>query len=195
MMRLAAFQTVKGFNETLIAGEEPELCYRLRQQAWQVHRLDAEMTLHDAQMVSFAQWWQRAVRAGHAFTETVSLYPTDSTLGDLAEIPYGARRQLRSNLLWGLVLPILILGSAFISPWLSGFFSLAYPVYLVKIYRNQRKQGFNPGDARIYAFFCALGRFPSLQGQFLFYRNRWLGRKTRLIEYKGETQGEKSIPL
>jgi len=187
MMRLAAFQGVKGFNETLIAGEEPELCYRLRQQDWQIHRLDAEMTLHDAQMFSLGQWWKRAVRAGHAFTETVSLYPVDSTLGD--------RRQLRSNLLWGLVLPILILGSAFISPWLSGFLSLAYPVYIFKIYRNQRNQGFSPEDARIYAFFCALGRFPSLQGQFLFYRNRWLGQKTRLIEYKGETRGEKSIPL
>ncbi|MFM1843285.1 MAG: hypothetical protein RLZZ490_2027 [Cyanobacteriota bacterium] len=187
MMRLTAFQGVNGFNETLIAGEEPELCYRLRQQGWQVHRLEAEMTRHDAQMFSLAQWWKRAVRAGHAFTETVSLYPDDQTLGD--------RRQLRNNILWGLILPILIIGSGFISPWLSGVFSLAYPVYIFKIYRNQRQQGFSPYDSRIYAVFCALGRLPNLQGQFLFYRNRWLGQKTRLIEYKGETKWGKSVPL
>ncbi|MEO9123976.1 MAG: glycosyltransferase, partial [Microcoleus sp.] len=54
MMRSAAFEQVEGFNPTLIAGEEPELCVRLRQKDWKIIRLDAEMTLHDAQMTSFA---------------------------------------------------------------------------------------------------------------------------------------------
>ena len=42
-----------GFNATLIAGEEPELCLRLRQKGWEIWRLDAEMTLHDAAMTKF----------------------------------------------------------------------------------------------------------------------------------------------
>lgn len=184
MMRLTAFQSVKGFNESLIAGEEPELCYRLRQAGWRIYRLDAEMTLHDAQMTSLAQWWKRAVRAGHAFTETVSLYPDDSTLGD--------RRQLRSNVLWGVIIPVVILVGSFFSLAIGALFCLAYPVYIVKIYRNQRSQGFSPDDARIYAIFCCLGRFPSLQGQCLFYWNRWLGKKTALIEYKGAIASEGS---
>ena len=31
-----------------ICGEEPELCLRLSRAGWSVHRLDEEMTLHDA---------------------------------------------------------------------------------------------------------------------------------------------------
>jgi hypothetical protein len=30
------------------AGEEPELCVRLRRRGWRILRLDAEMTRHDA---------------------------------------------------------------------------------------------------------------------------------------------------
>jgi len=30
-----------------------------------------------------------------------------------------------------------------------------------------------------------LGRFPQLQGQLIFYRNAWLGKRATLIEYKG----------
>ena len=32
-------------------------------------RLDAEMTLHDAAMTRFGQWWKRIVRGGHAYAE------------------------------------------------------------------------------------------------------------------------------
>jgi GT2 family glycosyltransferase len=45
------------------------MCVRLRQKGWKILRLDAEMTLHDAQMTSFAPWWKRAQRAGHAYAE------------------------------------------------------------------------------------------------------------------------------
>jgi GT2 family glycosyltransferase len=69
MMRVAAIQQVNGFNPELIAGEEPELCLRLRQQEWKIWRLDAEMTLHDAQMTKFQQWWRRSQRAGYAYAE------------------------------------------------------------------------------------------------------------------------------
>src|SRR5262249_3908521 len=48
VMRVDAFEAVRGFRDTLIAGEEPELCVRLRAAGWRVWRLDAEMTIHDA---------------------------------------------------------------------------------------------------------------------------------------------------
>ena len=67
MMRVAAFEQVKGFNPSLIAGEEPELCLRLRQQGWKILRIDAEMTLHDAQITRFSQWWRRSLRSGYAY--------------------------------------------------------------------------------------------------------------------------------
>jgi glycosyltransferase involved in cell wall biosynthesis len=54
MMRAWTFEQVEGFNPALIAGEEPEMCVRPGQKGWKILRLDAEMTLHDAQMTSFA---------------------------------------------------------------------------------------------------------------------------------------------
>jgi GT2 family glycosyltransferase len=74
MMRVAAFQAVGGYDPHLIAGEEPELCVRLRAAGWQIWCLDAEMTLHDAAMTRFGQYWRRARRAGHAYAEGAAMH-------------------------------------------------------------------------------------------------------------------------
>jgi hypothetical protein len=71
MMRVAAFAEVKGFRPDLIAGEEPDLCFRLRQCGYRILRLDAEMALHDAAILRFGQWWRRARRSGHTPTPRV----------------------------------------------------------------------------------------------------------------------------
>jgi len=69
LVRLAAFEQVNGFVPDLIAGEEPDLCFRLRQAGHEIWRVDAEMTLHDAAMTEFSQWWTRNLRSGHASAE------------------------------------------------------------------------------------------------------------------------------
>ena len=61
MMRAEAFEAVGGFDPTVPAGEEPELCQRLREAGWTVVRLDADMTWHDSAMTGFRQWWQPPV--------------------------------------------------------------------------------------------------------------------------------------
>ena len=58
MARAEAFKAVGGFNAGMIAGEEPEYCYRLRRAGWRIYNLDALMTLHDADMRRFSQWWK-----------------------------------------------------------------------------------------------------------------------------------------
>lgn len=63
--RVAAYQASGGFNMAIPAGEEPELCARIRAAGWTIYRLDTEMTLHDAAITSFAQWWRRMVRTGY----------------------------------------------------------------------------------------------------------------------------------
>ena len=64
MMRVEAFRQVGGFNSTLIAGEEPELCVRMRQNGGVILRIDAEMTLHDIAMTQFRQFWKRSEAPG-----------------------------------------------------------------------------------------------------------------------------------
>jgi GT2 family glycosyltransferase len=58
VFRVAAFEQVGGFRLGLVAGEEPELCLRLREQGWKVWRLDTAMAVHDAAMTRFGQWWR-----------------------------------------------------------------------------------------------------------------------------------------
>lgn len=73
LVRAAAFRSVGGFNPALIAGEEPDLCHRLREAGWLIRRIDGEMTVHDAAMTRFSQWWQRNRRSGYATAEALTL--------------------------------------------------------------------------------------------------------------------------
>lgn len=175
MMRVAAFQQVGGFNPTLIAGEEPELCVRLRQKAWKILRLDAEMTLHDAQMKSFSQWWKRTIRAGHAYAEGAWLHG--------AEPERHWVKESRSIWFWGL-LPLLALGIAWPTHGLSLLLLAGYPLITYRIYRYARLRGFKPQNSMLYALFCVLAKFPNLLGQLTFQLNHRLGRQNKLIEYK-----------
>lgn len=74
LMRVLALQPVEGYRASLIAGEEPELCLRLRRHHRRILHIDAEMTRHDAQITHFSQWWQRSIRARHAYGEGAWLH-------------------------------------------------------------------------------------------------------------------------
>ena len=179
MMRVAAFQQVGGFNPTLIAGEEPELCVRIRQNGWKILRLDAEMTRHDAQMMRFGQWWKRMLRGGHAFAEGAWLH------GQTPERHWV--KESRSIWIWGLLVPLLALGMAWPTRGLSLLLLGGYPLMAYRISRYMQQQGLPAKDAWLYGLFCMLAKFPQLQGQLQFHLNRLLGRRNVLVEYKKAT--------
>ena len=74
LIRVAALERVGGYRPDVVAAEDTELCARIRAAGWKVWRLEAEMTVHDAAMTRFAQWWRRAVRAGYAFAHVSRLH-------------------------------------------------------------------------------------------------------------------------
>ena len=176
MMRVAAFQQVGGFNPTLIAGEEPELCVRLRQNGWKIFRLDAEMTLHDAQMTRLGQWWKRAIRAGHAYAEGSWLHGGEPERHWVKET--------RSIWLWGLFIPLLALGTAWLTHGLSLLLLLVYPLQFIRTFLNLRRQNLSSKNAAFYALSCTVGKFAQVEGALRFLRTRLLGTKSTLIEYK-----------
>ncbi len=183
MIRLSVFEEVGGFNPSLIAGEEPELCLRIRHVGWKIQRLDAEMTLHDADMSKFSQWWRRAVRGGHAYAERASFYWQDPEV--YADSPkLGDVKQLRSCLLLGFIIPLGILVGLVTWPWMSILLLLLYPLYIYKVYNNEIDRRASGKMALLYALYCCLGRFPQLQGQTTYFWNQWRGKNSRLIEYK-----------
>ena len=172
LMRWMALQAVGGYNPTLIAGEEPEMCLRMRRAGWKIWRLDAEMTVHDAAMTRFGQFWKRARRGGFAAGEGVAMYGQDAERHGVA-----ARRRA---LLWGVALPVAILLTALIlGPWaLSAL--LIYPAQVLRL-------ALRDGGTRLAwerALFLTLGKFAEAQGVLEYYWRRRLGSPARLIEYK-----------
>ncbi|WP_410510673.1 glycosyltransferase [Nodosilinea sp. E11] len=176
LVRVTAFNQVNGFNPTLIAGEEPELCVRLRQKGWRIFRIDADMTLHDAQMYNVGQWWRRFQRAGHAYAEGAWLH------GQLPERHWV--KESYSIWIWGLAVPIVSLSLIFYTQGLSLLLLSLYPLCIYKIYRYGQQHGFKRRDAVLYATSCVLGKFPGVQGQLIFHWNRLTGRSKQIIEYK-----------
>lgn len=168
LMRARAFAEVGGFDPGLIAGEEPELCVRLRQAGWSIWRLDTEMTRHDAAITRFGQWWRRTRRAGHAYAEGAALHGAPPEAHNVAP--------LRRALSWGLALPLVaILGGILIHPVLFGLL-LAYPAQIARLW-------WRDGDLARAAF-LTLGKIPEALGALEYGWKRLTGRKARLIEYK-----------
>lgn len=166
LMRTEAFRQVGGFDPALIAGEEPELCVRLRQAGWRIWRLDAEMTLHDAAMTRLSQWWRRTARAGHAAAEGVAMHGA-------APERHGVDKTRRA-LLWGLLLPALVVLGALVSPW-ALLLLLAYPAQILRL---------APREGGWRAVFLTLGKFPEAQGALTYFWRRRRGGPIRLMEYK-----------
>ena len=172
LMRLPALRAAGGYREDLIAGEEPELCVRLRQAGGQVWRIDTEMTQHDAAMTRISQWWRRSRRAGHAFAEGAALHGRPPERHWVAETSRA--------LLWGLGVPLaaLVAGLAHPAGWLI---LLAWPLQMARLAWRWRAEGQAGLEA---AVFTVIGKLPEALGVISYWSGRLLGRRRALIEYK-----------
>jgi GT2 family glycosyltransferase len=177
VVRAAAFRAVAGFNPRIIAGEEPELCVRLRREGWTIARLDAEMALHDAAMTRFSQWWKRAVRAGHAYAEGAAL------CGCSAE--RHCVRESISGWLYGLIVPAVIVGGVMtIGPWALVLLAV-YPLLLVKIAWGRRRARQDPWRwSFVYSGACLVAKPAEILGQTRYWLRRLLRREPRILEHK-----------
>ena len=172
LMRLVALNEVGGYNPALIAGEEPEMCVRLRAAGWKIWRIDTEMTLHDAAMTRLGQFWSRARRAGHAWAEGAALHgapPERHCVG-----------QVRRALIWGAVVPfVIILLAIALNPWALVFFVI-YPLRALRM--ALREGATRPAWER--AWLLSIGKFPEAMGVIEYHLRRLAGRPRGLIEYK-----------
>jgi len=173
MIRAAALAAVDGYNPKLIAGEEPELCVRLRAAGWRIWRLDAEMTLHDAAMTRLSQWWKRSMRAGFTYAEGAHLHGAPPERHRV--------RESRRAWLWGLCIPLaVIVGALVAGPWVLAALVI-YPLQMLRLFFAFE------GSVRaraLRAFFLVVGKFAEVCGQLKFLALRLSGVQARLIEYK-----------
>jgi GT2 family glycosyltransferase len=174
LMRTDAFASIGGFDPNLIAGEEPELCLRLRQAGWKIRRLDVEMTLHDAAMTRFSQWWKRATRAGHAYAEVGTLHREASARA--------RRNKTLKTLVWSLGVPFAALGGASATGGASLGLFLLYPLNVLRLaWRMNQKGASHP--FRLGAFLM-LSKVPETVGIARYHLGRLTGNRSTLIEYK-----------
>lgn len=99
LLRVAAMRKVGCFDPEIVAGEEPELCHRLRADGWRICRLDLPMTIHDADMHHFRQYWLRSVRGGFGYVQAWS-----KTRGRGLDPLYA--REVKRACFWAAIVPL-----------------------------------------------------------------------------------------
>jgi GT2 family glycosyltransferase len=176
LIRADAFRQVDGYNAALIAGEDPELSVRLRKQGWRILRVDAEMTLHDMAMTRFSQWWRRCIRGGYVFAEGAAMHGKPPERHGVSHV--------RKIILWGIVIPCMILALAWPTRGASLLLSLVYPLQIAWIARRQHKTGMGLFDSCLYSMAIVVGRFANTLGAVRYWYSRLTGRCQGLIEYK-----------
>lgn len=173
MMRTEALAAANGYRASLIAGEEPEVCVRLRAAGWRIWRLGEEMALHDAAILHFGQWWKRTLRTGYAYAQGADLHGAPPERHGV--------RELRSAWFWGLGIPV---GAFGLSLWLGGWALVLFLVYPLQIVRLAVRGRRSARENWWRAVFLVLGKFPEMFGQMKFLFHRHLSGPSRLIEYK-----------
>jgi len=173
MMRAQVFAELGAFREDMVAGEEPELCQRMRAKGWKVWRLPSAMAWHDAAMTRFGQWWKRSKRTG--FGNAQRLWLTGSAT-DASIV-----RQTLRTWLWAAALPLFTLIATLALGRIALVLLLLYPLQLVRIALGM-KRGWRFNLER--AFFLVLGKFPELLGQVQFWSGHKKRRGSTSFDYK-----------
>jgi GT2 family glycosyltransferase len=173
LVRSDAFLQIGGFSPRIIASEDEEFCLRILALGLRVHRLPRIMTLHDADMTRFGQWWKRTVRSGHGFAEVGGMHPGHF----LAE-----RRRVW---FYGGVLPVamgvgLILGQW---PLILGVV-LLYVVNWLRTWHGLHRNGQPLAQSAHHAAYLTLSKIANMQGMLTYYLRRLRGADMHIIEYK-----------
>jgi len=177
LVRRAALESVGGFDEKLIAGEEPELCRRMRNTGWRIQHIDVPMTLHDLAITRFAQYWRRALRAGYAFASVSARFRATSD-------PFWSKDAWGNRLrgVFWLLSPVLALALSLLL-----FSPLPFAVWLLLLtgmaFRTAWQCRWKSGDWTtliLYGFHSHLQQVPIFFGQMQFLLN---GNQA-LMEYK-----------
>lgn len=175
LMRTDVLSKLGGFDPTLIAGEEPELCFRMRNLGFRIERLDHEMTKHDANIHSLWAYCKRYQRSGYAYAQG---FYKHSQLN---------RKELANITLYSLA-PILFLGYCLWSQRLIIFLlglTILYSNLVTKVFLAYRKRAERTGAALLYALVLIPGKFFQFYGITEFYWNQLIKKSNRsIIEYK-----------
>jgi glycosyltransferase involved in cell wall biosynthesis len=181
LVRRQALEVAGGYDTSLIAGEEPELCCRIRAHGYHILNIDVPMVGHDLAMTRFRQYWKRSVRTGYAYAEVSSRYQNSE------EQFWQAERvsNLKRGIFWMTSLPVALAASFFLkSAWPN---ILLLVILLVLSARSAWNVRWKSGDLlalALYGLHSHFQQIPICIGQMQHSFGEKRGKRERLIEYK-----------
>ena len=187
LMRRDALAQAGGFNESLIAGEEPELCLRLRRAGWKIWRLDKDMTRHDANILRWSQWWRRNMRGGYGAADVAARTAADPSLG---EALFGAQVLSAQRWVRGIACSLVAATAAAAAGYLWAGIAIAIAIggalvlQMARIALGARRRCPDWRSAMEYGVLTVLAKLPQFLGIRKYERDRRSSTEAKLIEYK-----------
>jgi cellulose synthase/poly-beta-1,6-N-acetylglucosamine synthase-like glycosyltransferase len=181
LFRRRVLERTGGFDEALVAGEEPELCRRIAALGHTILHVDRPMTGHDLNITQFQQYWKRSTRAGHAFAEVSERFKGSPQ-------PFWTAESMR-NRNRAITLTILLCAGVTLSLWLKDPWPivLVCAIFLLLGLRSAWKARWKTDDwvaLLLYGFHSHIQQIPIYIGQLQYRWNRRRGKRSVLFEYK-----------
>ncbi len=179
LMRRSALEASGGFDDTLIGGEEPELCARFREYGYVILHIDAPMTLHDLAIRRWRQYWRRACRTGYAYAQMAR-----RTRGNAIRLWTRESAHNRSRALALIALVFTIISGSFV--WQPAAFAgiLLICGLVVRSAWKSRWKSHDPVSLLLYGVHSHVQQIPIFAGQLEFQLDLLRNRRRGLIEYK-----------
>lgn len=176
LVKRCAIAAVDGFDPTLKAGEEPEMCARIRADGWKIEHIDVPMATHDLAITTFKAYWLRAYRSGIAYAEVAERM---RLRGD-PMWQHDAKRDFRHGLLFTLASVVM---------WVHPLVTLAVLLAaLVVLARTAKRCAWKaPGQTLLcwqYAGHVLFQKVPAFFGQLQWRRAQRKHTEIRMVEYK-----------
>jgi glycosyltransferase involved in cell wall biosynthesis len=181
LIRRAVVERINGYDESLIAGEDAEVCYRIRALGYKIVHIGRRMTGHDLAIHRFSQYWRRSLRTGHAYAEISERFCHSAT-------PVWSR-EARRNRLQGAVMLAIVAGSPILSLATRSLLPIAAAIAItaalsVRTAIRTRWKCADLSTRLLYGLHSHLGQIPIWFGQLKYQLNSLSGRASELIEYK-----------
>jgi cellulose synthase/poly-beta-1,6-N-acetylglucosamine synthase-like glycosyltransferase len=181
VFRGSALERTGGFNPELIAGEEPDLCRRIRSNEGLILRIDVPMTGHDLAIFTWRQYWLRALRTGHAFAEVSSLSRNTKHPLWIAE----SRRNMVNGVLYCGGLITALAASLITRSWLYiGAFLAICAIRVLRTAFKFRWKSRSRWELFLFGVHSHVQQIPILFGQIKYWMHTKEKSPAELIEYK-----------
>jgi len=168
-------EKVNGFDTSLLAGEEPELCRRIRARGYEILHIDEPMTGHDHGITRFSQYWNRAHRSGFAYANVADRYQD-------TEDPFW-KREMLVNRIHGVIMAVLPIAFLF---FLVAYLSII-PVFVILVLLVAARTAWRArwkADSWqtlwLYALHSHFQQIPILVGQCSYWLDRWRRKRERV---------------